>query len=81
MTTKKRLTEIAHETLKPLMDPNSLWVDATVGNGFDTLFLAQHSHYVYGLDIQGTALENVADIITKKGFEEKFNSSSVVMNL
>lgn len=43
-------------------------IDATVGNGYDTLFLAQlvgESGFVYGFDIQGQAIDN-----TKRLLEE-----------
>jgi len=39
----------------------SIAIDATVGNGFDTVFLAQHvgeSGLVYGVDIQSEAIES-----------------------
>lgn len=56
----KPLTQIAHETLAPLILPGDTVIDATVGNGHDTLFLAQKvglQGKVYGFDIQQEALD------------------------
>ncbi|NOY66383.1 MAG: methyltransferase domain-containing protein [Gammaproteobacteria bacterium] len=56
----KPLTQIAHETLAPLISPGDTVIDATVGNGHDTLFLAQKvglQGKVYGFDIQQEALD------------------------
>lgn len=38
-------------------------IDATCGNGNDTLFLAQHvpNGHVYGFDIQATAIQNTSE--------------------
>ncbi len=46
-------------------------VDATTGNGHDTLFLARHvgsEGTVYGFDIQGSALEATAARLRGAGF-------------
>lgn len=55
--------------IQKVVRPGDITVDGTVGNGHDTLFLAQlvgsHGH-VYGFDIQESAIIN-----TKKALEEK----------
>jgi predicted methyltransferase len=59
----KRLTEIAHALIAEVAAPGDCVIDATMGNGYDTLFLAQHvGHrgHVYALDIQQQALEQTA---------------------
>ncbi len=38
--------------------PDDIVVDATCGNGHDTLFLSQLAKHVYALDIQEKAIEN-----------------------
>ena len=56
-----RLTEIAHECLRAVIAPGDLVVDATIGNGYDTLFLARQvgaTGHVFGFDIQAEALAN-----------------------
>lgn len=54
------LVELAHQAISQVLADGVIAIDATVGNGHDTLFLAQgvgdHGQ-VYGLDIQPNALE------------------------
>jgi 16S rRNA C1402 N4-methylase RsmH len=55
-----RLTDRAHEICQRFLQPGDIAVDATVGNGHDTLFLAKvvgPSGRVYGFDVQEAALE------------------------
>lgn len=54
------LTQMAHQQLGSIIKPGDTVIDATVGNGHDTLFLAQKvgpSGKVYGFDIQQSALD------------------------
>jgi len=56
---KPSLTQQAHERLTSYLSPGDTAVDATVGNGHDTLFLARQvgpEGQVIGLDIQDAAL-------------------------
>lgn len=62
-----RVTEIAHQIASECLFPGAKSIDATVGNGFDTLFLAQQvssSGRVDGFDIQPTAITSTRQIIT-----------------
>ncbi len=55
----QRVTELAHLLIRPSIKPGDWAVDATAGNGHDTLFLAQSvgpSGRVFGFDIHETAL-------------------------
>ncbi|MFD2610985.1 tRNA (mnm(5)s(2)U34)-methyltransferase [Paenibacillus gansuensis] len=55
------ILSFAHRLVKERVQPGEMAVDATVGNGVDTLFLAEtvgHRGTVYGFDIQPQALEN-----------------------
>jgi len=57
--TEKPLTRQAHEWIGPALGPGSWAVDATAGNGHDTLFLAQSvapGGRVDAFDIQAAAL-------------------------
>lgn len=50
-----RLTELAHQICADCLSAGDIAVDATVGNGHDTLFLAEQvglQGHVYGFDIQ-----------------------------
>lgn len=56
-----RITDIAHLFLKEHLLPGDLAVDATCGNGHDTLFLAQivsEQGIVHAYDIQEEAINN-----------------------
>ncbi len=58
-----RATDLAHLMMQRTLDPGDIAVDATVGNGHDTLFLAElvgPSGRVIGLDIQQAALDEAA---------------------
>ncbi|MGR8981471.1 MAG: class I SAM-dependent methyltransferase [Gammaproteobacteria bacterium] len=53
------LVKSAHDLIRDRLYPGAVAIDATVGNGYDTLFLLQQvapSGRVYGFDIQQTAL-------------------------
>ena len=54
------LTQTAHDTARSLLHEGDLAVDATAGNGHDTLFLANtvgQAGHVYAFDIQPAALD------------------------
>jgi SAM-dependent methyltransferase len=58
-----RATEMAHLVLRQILKPGDWVVDATVGNGYDTLWLAQivgPSGRVFGFDVQAAALAKAA---------------------
>lgn len=46
----------AHKSIQPYLSERSISIDATMGNGHDTLFLAKHSAKVYAFDIQEKAI-------------------------
>lgn len=54
-----RQTKRVHQILRSTLKPGDYAVDATVGNGYDILFLAQSVHpggHVFGFDIQQSAI-------------------------
>ena len=58
-----RATQFAHELIQQAVKPGDKVVDATVGNGHDTIFLARlvgESGRVWGFDIQHRALAEAA---------------------
>jgi predicted methyltransferase len=66
---KKRISLVdkAHDLVGARLHPGAAAIDATVGNGYDTLFLLQKvapKGRVYGFDIQQSALESAQDRIT-----------------
>jgi tRNA G37 N-methylase Trm5 len=50
------ICDLSHEIIKPYINEEDIMVDATMGNGNDTLFLASISKHVYAFDIQDQAL-------------------------
>jgi len=46
----------AHKSIQPYLSEQSISIDATMGNGHDTSFLAKHSLKVYAFDIQAKAI-------------------------
>ena len=61
MNMLKNAVELSHFYLKQFLKEGSFVVDATCGNGGDTLFLAEivgENGLVYGFDIQKDAIEN-----------------------
>jgi len=59
------ILETAHQLLSFHINQDDILVDATMGNGNDTVFLAQKSKFVYAFDIQIQALEE-----TKKALHQ-----------
>ena len=55
---KDNINTVAHRWLKEHLDSKSVCIDATCGNGNDTLFLAERCLKVYAFDIQHQAIEN-----------------------
>ena len=59
-----KVLAFSKKLLKEVIDKNSVVVDATAGNGNDTLFLAKTSaKKVYAFDIQQLAIENTTMLI------------------
>lgn len=61
-----RATEIAHFVMRQSVRPGDMVVDATVGNGHDTLFLAEcvgPLGRVFGFDVQETALRETGRLL------------------
>ena len=56
----KRPLEMAHDFLAQVITKEDIVVDATMGNGHDTLFLAKLAKQVYAFDIQEQALEKTS---------------------
>lgn len=62
--------ELTHYYIKNTLKPGDIAVDATAGNGHDTLFMAQlvgENGKVYAFDIQRSAIENTEKLLDKNG--------------
>lgn len=63
----KRPLEMAHDFLAKVITKDDVVVDATMGNGHDTLFLAKLAKQVYAFDIQEQALEKTSQRLQEAG--------------
>ena len=63
----KRPLEMAHDFLAQVITREDIVIDATMGNGHDTLFLAKLAKQVYAFDIQEQALEKTSQRLQKAG--------------
>ena len=63
----KRPLEMAHDFLAQVITQEDIVVDATMGNGHDTLFLAKLAKQVYSFDIQKQALEKTSQRLLEAG--------------
>ena len=63
----KKPLEMAHDFLAQVITREDIVVDATMGNGYDTLFLARLAKQVYAFDIQEQALEKTNQRLLEAG--------------
>ena len=64
----KKPLAMAHDFLAQVITKDDIVVDATMGNGHDTLFLAKLAKQVFAFDIQEQALEKTRQRIQEAGF-------------
>jgi len=65
---------LAHLLLSEVITPGGTAIDATAGNGYDSLFLARlvgPQGKVYAIDIQATALEKTSRLLHNEGVRER----------
>lgn len=70
----KTALHYSHDLLKEIIMPGDVVVDATVGNGLDTLFLAElvgQTGRVYGFDVQDQALATTAAKLEATGLAKQ----------
>ena len=70
----RSLTALARQSAGAVLEPGALAIDATVGNGHDTLFLATRvapSGRVAGFDIQPQALQTTRTRLEQAGLAER----------
>ncbi|MET3557945.1 16S rRNA C1402 N4-methylase RsmH [Streptococcus rupicaprae] len=65
----KRPIHLSHEFLAEVLDKEAVAIDATMGNGNDTAFLAQLAKKVYAFDIQEQALVKTQERLTGLGLD------------
>lgn len=68
------LTQIAHDKLQSRLRSGDWAIDATAGNGHDTLFLAQQvgdTGHVYAFDIQAQAIQSTTAHLASAGLDQR----------
>lgn len=63
----QRPIHLSHAFLAEVIDSQAIAIDATMGNGNDTLFLAQRAKTVYAFDIQEQALMTTQERLVEAG--------------
>ncbi len=66
-----RTLAIAHNWIARVIKEGDTTIDATAGNGYDTLFLAQcvgDKGKVYAFDVQGEAIKQTKDLLEDEGW-------------
>lgn len=69
-----KVTDINKLYLDKVLQEGDIVVDATMGNGYDTKYLAQkvgESGFVYSFDVQKEAIESTKKKLEKEGFEDR----------
>ncbi|OZT12287.1 16S rRNA (cytosine(1402)-N(4))-methyltransferase [Priestia aryabhattai] len=70
----ERILPFARTLLTSAVNEGDTVIDATVGNGHDTSFLAKlvgANGHVYGFDIQDEAIQNTFERLVKQGIEQQ----------
>lgn len=65
----KRPIHLSHDFLAEVLDDNSIAVDATMGNGNDTAFLANLAKKVYAFDVQEQAIKKTSERLAQLGLD------------
>lgn len=69
-----RPTTLVQDLLARLIEPGDRVIDATAGNGHDTVFLAEHigaSGLVLAFDVQQTALRSAGERLAEAGLADR----------
>ena len=70
----EKVIPFSHSLLKKVVNLGDIVIDGTVGNGKDTLFLAQlvgETGLVYGFDIQQEAIERASQLLRENRSEKQ----------
>lgn len=65
----KRPLQLSHDFLAEVLDKEAIAVDATMGNGNDTAFLAKLAKKVYAFDVQEQAVQKTAERLASLGLD------------
>lgn len=57
----RNINEVVHEWCLEILTDQDCVIDATAGNGFDTLFLSEHAKWVYAFDVSELAISRTRE--------------------
>jgi 16S rRNA C1402 N4-methylase RsmH len=66
------VSDLSHIFIENLTDGSGIYVDATAGNGHDTLFIAKilkEDGYLYSFDISDKAVENTKKLLKENNIQ------------
>ena len=69
-------TTVVQSIIKSCMKPNSIGIDCTMGNGYDTAFLAENllpKGVVFAFDVQEEAIESTKNRLILEGYGEELD--------
>jgi len=69
MNILRNTTELNHYLIQNYCSKDKVAIDATCGNGNDSLFLAQNCKFVTCFDIQKLAIENTTNLLKENGLD------------
>lgn len=73
-----KTTELAMYIASAYSFPGCVIIDATCGNGHDTLALAESQpSKLYGFDIQQQAVDNTIDLLKANGYESRLDNGTI----
>jgi len=78
-----RATNIVHNILKNKVKKGDIAIDATMGNGHDTLFLINligDSGKIYSFDIQDKSLHNTRQLLLKNDIDATNNNINLIVD-
>lgn len=71
-------TDLAMHIIRGYISPGDVIIDATCGNGHDTLkLLSGEPSKLYGFDIQQNAIDGTRSLLTEKGFGSRLTDETV----
>jgi hypothetical protein len=63
------ITDLLHQLVGSLITKDDVCVDATAGNGLDTVFLAEQAKFVYSFDTQDLAITSTKALLQENNLE------------
>ena len=63
---ESNIIKISHALMQKYLNQDDILIDATLGNGFDSLYCSSIVKNIYGFDIQEKAINNSKELLKEK---------------